>query len=109
MAFLITGIFKIDPALIEFTENEDGSGDVFHPSHAYEILAEIDGQKFETDGVVWNIEGQETACFISEEFEAFLESDHADKFTDEHKRALSNLIYDKFMGKEIELPFCIWT
>ncbi len=108
MAFLITGIFTIDPALMEFTENEDGSGEVFHPSRAYEVLVEIDGKKFETDGVVWNMEGQETVCFISEEFEDFLESSYADQFTDEHRRALSNLIYDKFTDKDIELPFCIW-
>ncbi|MGH1403177.1 MAG: hypothetical protein ACRBDL_02945 [Alphaproteobacteria bacterium] len=108
MAFLITGIFSIDRELIEFTENEDGTGAVIYPSHAYEILVEIDGKKFETDGVVWTVDGQQPSCFIGEEFEDVLEKNYASNYTEECREKLSQFISDAYSKKEIVLPFIVW-
>ncbi|MGH1376808.1 MAG: hypothetical protein ACRBCK_10720 [Alphaproteobacteria bacterium] len=108
MAFLITGIFSIDRKLIEFTENEDGTGAVMHPSYAYEILIEIDGKKFETDGVVWDVDEQELTCFVGEEFEDMLMNEYSEKFTEQCRLKISEFIAHKYTGHEIELPYVIW-
>lgn len=104
MAFVITEISAIDPQALEF---EGEGGILVYPLRAYEVLAKIDDDRFETYGVVWDVDGQEE-CFISEEFEDYLRKTFPKKFTDAHLSNLSASIAKRDRREKIAFPVIIW-
>lgn len=105
MAFTIRAIDIIDPEALVF-EGENES-DVLYPVHAYEVIADLEGERIETYGVVWDIDGQ-MECFIAEEFEELLFKKFPAKVTDETLRSLNDLIRKRLNHEKIRFPYVIW-
>ncbi|PCJ99776.1 MAG: hypothetical protein COA45_02865 [Zetaproteobacteria bacterium] len=105
MAFIITDIFSIDALAVPFSDESDQT---IYPSKAYEIHVELNGKRIQTYGVVWEAAEQVSGCFLSEEMDEHLAQACPDQYTEEAAHKISSLIFQKYLGEELELPLVLW-
>lgn len=105
MSFVIKDIFSIDAEAISFVGEND---ETIYPSKAYEIHAELEGQRIQTYGVVWETDNQQPGCFLSEELDEHLAESFPSQYTEKVSQQISSLIFQKHMDEDVDLPLVIW-
>ncbi len=107
MTLKISYINEISPLALEFDDGID-TEKVVHPKAAFEVIGTFDGERLETYGLIWTIDGQDHA-FISEELENLILKKYSAKFTKEKQEALNYLIMCKHKKLDLALPFTLFS